>query len=99
MHSDLIECFLPQDLDLLVDNLHKVVGMSVNKQNAYIQGWNGCYRGYSLSGGNGIFTLNIVSKIERVNEVSTFRLQTVERIKSPDLCKQSLKRFREQEIV
>ena len=98
MHSDLIECFLPQDLDLLVDNLHKVVGMSVHKQNVCIQGWKGRYVDSSLSGGNWIFSLNIVRKIERVSDVSTFRLQTVERIKfidfsySLNFCTQSLKR-------
>ncbi len=78
--------------------------MSVYKQNAYIQSRNGCYLGFSLSGGNGIFTLNLVHKIERVSEVSTFRLQKVERIKFIEFnypinfCTQSLKRFGERKI-
>ena len=57
-----------------------------------------CYRKIGLSVGNGVVILNIVRKIERVSEVSTFRLQTVERIKfiefnySLNFCTQSLKR-------
>ena len=83
-----------------MDKFHKVVGMSVDKLKTYIHGRNACYLDISLSGGNGIFALNIVRKIESVSEVTTFRLKTVERIKfidfhySINFCTQSLKRFR-----
>ena len=87
-----MKCFKSRESDLLVDKFHKVVGMSVDKLKTYIHGRNACYLNLSLSGGNGIFALNIVRKIEGVSEVSTFRLQTVERMKSSDFCTQSLKR-------
>jgi len=83
-----------------VDKFHKVVGMSVDKLKTYIHGRNACYLDISLSGGNGIFALNSVRKIESVSEVATFRLKMVERIKlidfyySINFCTQSLKRFR-----
>ena len=87
-----LNSYNPPENTLLVDKFHKVVGMSVDKLKTYIHGRNACYLNLSLSGGNGIFALNIVRKIEGVSEVSTFRLQTVERMKSSDFCTQSLKR-------
>ena len=79
-----IKCKQYPDSDVLVDNFHKAVDGSVDNAKAYIHGRNGCYLNLSLSGGNEIFTLKIVRKIERVSGVTTFKLQTVERIKSSD---------------
>ena len=74
-----------------MDKFHKVVGMSVDKLKTYIHGRNACYLDISLSGGNGIFALNSVRKIESVSEVTTFRLQRVEWITSSDAGTQNLK--------
>ena len=75
-----------------MNKFNKVVGMSVDKLDNYLQARSRCYPQSSLSRGNQIFTFNIVLKIERFSKDSTSRLQTVERMKSLDFCTQNLKR-------
>ena len=59
----------------------------VDNEKAYVQSQNAWYLNLSLSGGNVIFTLKYegnrpvgLDRFERVSEVTTFRLQTMERI-------------------
>ena len=94
-----MERVLSPENDLFVDNFHKTVDATVDNEKAYVQSQNACYLNLSLSGCNGVFTLKYernrpagLDRFERVSEVTTFRLQTVERIKSSDFCTQSLKR-------
>jgi hypothetical protein len=94
-----VEYVLAPENDLFVDNFHKTMDAYVDNEKAYVQSQNAWYLNLSLSGGNGIFTLKYernrpagLDRFERVSEVTTFRLQTVERIKSTDFCTQSLKR-------
>ena len=75
-----------------MNKFNKVVGMSVDKLDTYLQAQSRCYPQSSLSRGNQIFAFNIVLKIERFSKFSPSRLQTVTRMKSLDFCTQNPKR-------
>ena len=84
-----VEYILAPENDIFVDNFHKIMDAYVDNEKAYVQSHNAWYLNLSLSGGNGIFTLKYkrnrpvgLGRFERVSEVTTFRLQTVERIES-----------------